>query len=764
MRRFLPFSLAVLLLALPACDELRDGKPFRTTAADLAASRPTPSTPVPLLGTGIDSGNPPARGGTRAEIIDGGVTVSQRPPAASGPAAPGDGEPVSFNFVDAEIPSVVRVVLGDLLKLNFAIDPRVSGRITLQTSAPLPREALLPALEDALRMNGTALVRVEGSYKVVPAEEARFAYGVTDVGTNRGPGWRTQIVPLRNAKAEDVQKALEAMTPAGVAIKSDPVRNLVFITGSGTEIGNLLDAVAILDVDTLAGRSFGLIRLDTGDAKSVARELEAMVGRSEQSAVRIVAVPRINAVMAVARQPATLRRIQQLAEKLDRPQDGAMAQIFVYRVAHGRAAHLAEVLAKLYPQYGVERAGTERGGNGQSSLGARSSLGGGSGSGSAMSSGGAGGLGGASGESSLSIAGPGSDDSANIPSRLPGETGRSESAGGAPGGGSGGSTGSPSGSGGNPVASLLDPGSGSNYDSGSGVRIVADTVNNALIIHARPSVWKQIEQTIRRLDVVPVQVLIETTIAEVRLNDQLKFGVQYYIGSPSGARFSNQANGGVAIPPTTPGFSYFYNAPRVSVLVDALKGVTDVNILSTPSMLVLDNQTARLQVGDQVPILSQQSISTQTIGAPVVNQIQMKDTGILLAVTPRISSSGLVILDVRQEVSDVVTTTSSRIDSPTFQQRRLESSIAVANGETVALGGLIRTNQQRANSGIPELSEIPVLGALFGSRSDAVERTELLVLITPRIVRDPAQARSVTDDLRRALAEPRKVPRPRVLP
>jgi general secretion pathway protein D len=186
-------------------------------------------------------------------------------------------------------------------------------------------------------------------------------------------------------------------------------------------------------------------------------------------------------------------------------------------------------------------------------------------------------------------------------------------------------------------------------------------------------------------------------------------------------------------------------------VLNALSDITEVNVVSSPQLMVLDHQTALLQVGDQVPIAVQQARSTIDPDAPLVNTVDYRDTGVILRVTPRVNNNGLVILEVEQEVSDVAQTRSSNIDSPTIAQRRVASTVAVQGGETVALGGLIRDNRTRGRAGLPLLSDIPVLGALFSSREITTARTELLVLISPRVVRNPEEARRVTDELRERL-------------
>jgi general secretion pathway protein D len=281
-------------------------------------------------------------------------------------------------------------------------------------------------------------------------------------------------------------------------------------------------------------------------------------------------------------------------------------------------------------------------------------------------------------------------------------------------------------------------------------RIIADDRTNTLLILATSEEYRMIEETLRKLDTLPLQVLIEATIAEVTLNDDLRYGLQWFFNSGSSTFvFSTQPDGVVAS--IFPGFNYLFSGQDAQVVLNALTEITDVNVISSPQLMVLNNQSARLQVGDQVPIPVQQAVSVLGLDAPLVNTIQFRDTGVILEVTPRVNNNGVVLLDIVQEVSDVAPTTSSTLEAPTIQQRRIESSVVVRSNEPVALGGLIRDSNRSGRSGIPILSDIPLLGNLFKTTSNNKNRTELLVLITPRVVATDIDARLITDELRRRL-------------
>jgi general secretion pathway protein D len=299
----------------------------------------------------------------------------------------------------------------------------------------------------------------------------------------------------------------------------------------------------------------------------------------------------------------------------------------------------------------------------------------------------------------------------------------------------------------------------------TGIKIVADEINNALVILSNENEYRMIEAALQRLDIVPLQVLIEATIAEVTLNDQLRYGLQWFFSAGS-SDLSFTPNETGVIAPVFPGFNYVFSNVDARVVLNALSDVTDVNVLSAPQLVVLDNRTARLSVGDQVPIPLRSSVSTIDPNAPIINDIDYRDTGVILRITPRVNAGGLVNLNIAQEVSDVTRTVSSNIDAPTIQQRTIQSTVAVHDGDSVALGGLIRDIRSNGATGIPVLSNIPILGNLFKTTTEQQRRTELLILITPRVIGSRAQAQAVTEELRRLFSGlDTGIPRPhRVVP
>ena len=299
-----------------------------------------------------------------------------------------------------------------------------------------------------------------------------------------------------------------------------------------------------------------------------------------------------------------------------------------------------------------------------------------------------------------------------------------------------------------------------------GTTITADETNNAIVVFGTPRDYALISDALARLDVPPLQVVIDASISEVTLNHNLQYGLQwaFQAGRLGGAlsqgsqtTITNPTTGAVTVvnpgpQQNFPGLSFLYQGNGVSATLNALATVTDVTVLSEPKLVVINNHTATIEVGNQVPVSTGSATSTLTSGAPIVNSIEYRDTGVILKVTPRVNSGGLVLLDIAQEVSDVVPTTSGQTsvqqNSPTISQRKIATSVAVQDGETVALGGLISNQVSKGRSTIPLFGNIPVLGHLFGDTTGGLLRTELVVLLTPHVVRTPVDAEAVTRELR----------------
>jgi general secretion pathway protein D len=704
------WSIAPMLLS--GCESSRRHPTYTAVPPTQNAATPVSgSEPAQLGPFGSDTLTSEVAEGTtpQAPIVDRGtgMTIGQRP-LTSFETEP-DGS-ITLNFVNTDIREVISAILGDALKVSYAIDPRVQGTVTVRTSQPLPAASAIPVLEDILSMSGAALMKTGDTYKIVPLEGA-------SAGFRTEPGYGIHVIPLQFASAAAMGSLLEPYVPPGRVLRTDTGRNVLLFAGTNREARELEELVEIFDVDWMTGMSFAIFPLRSSEAKTVAQELDRVFGQDLESEVagivQFVPIERQNAILVITAQPSYLDKAATWIERLDQGQEGVQQRAYVYWVQNGNAKDLAAVLNDVF-------------GGEQRQLETRVSL--------------------APGLSPVEISNypdalrrPAAPPPMPVPPVAPVE----------PPPGPGPDAAVPM----EPLVSTsaaLGAEEGIPLDTQASARIVADERNNALLIMATPAQYRAILAAVRQLDVVPLQVLIEATIAEVTLNDQLRYGLQWFFNfGNSTITFSQVASG--LVNPVFPAFNYIFQSNDARVVLSALTSVTDVRIISAPHLLVLDNEQARLQVGDQVPIVTQQATSVIDPDAPLVNTVEYRDTGVILEIIPHVNSSGLVILDIIQEVSDVAETVTSGIDSPTIQQRQVASTVVVQTGETVALGGLIRDRHTEGETGIPVLSEIPILGNLFKTTTNTDDRTELLILLTPRVVRNANDARVLTEELRRRI-------------
>jgi len=290
-----------------------------------------------------------------------------------------------------------------------------------------------------------------------------------------------------------------------------------------------------------------------------------------------------------------------------------------------------------------------------------------------------------------------------------------------------------------------------------GVRITADVTNNSLLIYANAENYRIIESTLRQIDRPQLQIAFDATIAEVTLNDSLNYGVQFFLkstnlGAPPDSGSAINSIGGAVLGRVLPGFNILIGKEASpQVVIDALHTVTDVKILSNPSLVVTDNGVATLQVGDQVPITTGTATVLSANNA-VVNTINYQNTGIILRVVPRIGANNMVTLDIEQEISNVSNTNPTGLLTPTISQRKVRSTLSVADGQTVLLAGLVSETQNLGRNGIPVFDQLPgLLGDAFSHQNKSVQRTELIIFIRPQIIRDTVDAHLVAEQLRSKL-------------
>jgi general secretion pathway protein D len=624
-------------------------------------------------------------------------------------------------FVDADAHHVVDAVLGDVLHLNFSVDPKVTGTVTLRTASPVDRDGAIALLEKALEPIGAVIIENGGSYRVLPKESARAA-ALMGAASSDGPttGYSSEAVKLRYANPAQIAHLIEEFVGKDVVAGIDPAYNQILLAGSSDERSAALSIIRRFDIDTLSGSTFQLIKLENVDADALQAELKAIFQPPLDiigSRVRIVPLPRLHSVLAIAADASDIARIQPWIERLDAGGASTKRKLYSYAVQNGRARDLAASLQMV--------------------------LGGGGG-----------------GLPDPTIAQP-QDTSTPLldTSSAVGSLGGGLSGFGSLGGG-GGSTG-----GGSSIANqTLDPaqigaetslsgGSSARVSAtpvqaagGNGARIVPVDTTNTLLIYANGEEHDFVMEALAALDKPVPQIMIEATLAEVTLTKDLQYGVNWQVMSGNSS-FTLSNTAGAAPAASFPGFSYAYIGKSVQAVLNTLQSKSNVRVLSAPKLMVLNNQTATLQVGDEVPVVTQQSQSTVASNAPLVNTVELRDTGVILKVTPRVNDNGMITLDIAQEVSEVAKTTTSGIDSPTISQRRLTSTVTTRSGEMVALGGLIRENVSRSRQGIPGLSQIPVVGALFGQHTTSGDRTELIILMTPLVMRSPEEAHAALDEL-----------------
>jgi general secretion pathway protein D len=607
-------------------------------------------------------------------------------------------------------------------------------------------------LESALRLSGVVLVRDGAGYRLTPLGDAVGAGRVDSAAVSPEPGYGVSVVPLQYVSAQTILKLMDSFATKPGSVRADSTRNLLLIQGTGAERRTAVETAMSFDVDWMRGQSVGIYPVSNSAPEPIIAELEKIMDSGDsglsQSVVKFQPMSRLNAILVVSRKPALLQTAATWIRRLDHA-DTARTSVHVYRVKYGEARQMARVLTDMFigaaagssldsadnqvaPGSGTSAAASlERlslNPSGQSQIGGFAPRG----------------LGGASSSANPALGQP--------------QTG---AAGGPPGG--------PLDRGGPATAGNVQP-------LMQGVRITPDVVNNSLLIYADQGNYKIIEATLHQIDKPALQVAIDATIAEVTLTNELSYGVQFFLKSKGfglppdkGSLLNTQSTQppttttttdpvtGVATTVTTglinrilPGFNFLLGSEvNPAAILDALHTVTSVKVLSNPSLVVINNQIATLQVGDVVPV-STGSATVLTTSNTVVNTIDYRNTGIILHVSPRINVNGNVRLEVEQEISNVSPQTASSL-TPTVSERRVKSSISVASGQTVLLAGLISEQQEGSRNGIPLLDEIPHLGDAFSHQDKKGTRTELIIFIRPQIIRDGLDAHNVAEELRSKL-------------
>jgi general secretion pathway protein D len=658
----------------------------------------------------------------------------QQPSAAK--EAGGEGQ-VTFNFENQPIQAVVKAVLGDMLGENYTIAPNVGGNVTYSTSRPIRREDAMPVLEMLLSWTGNALVHEGGRYTVLQSKDAIAGKLTPRVGATQQPGYGLRIYPLKYVSASEMAKLLKPYAKADAFVSIDPDRSLLVLAGNPSELDNYQRTIDTFDIDWMRGMSIGVFTLQHVEVAKLLPDLEKIFGSKGESPLagmfRFMPIEQTNAIIAITPQPEYLKQAEEWLKRLDRGGAENSTQLYVYNVKNLKAADLADYLSDIF--LGSTSGGSRRSStSGKVGQGLRP-----------ITIGGLGGSGGSSMSYSNSLR-PQSTQEKSAPAAAAG-------------------TGA--------------PGAGGKKESD--IRISAIEENNQLMIMATPYEWDNIQSAIHKLDTIPLQVQIEVRILEVSLTGDLNLGVQWYLAGLIGtAAGSAQANGQYTYPgftgnshdrhraslgatgavgdPSKGGFFYSFLNKNFEVAINALETSGVAKTLSAPSLVVANNQEANINVGQQIPIVQTfynglGAINTGTNNGLNTNlgttgSVQYLNTGVQLSVTPRVNPGGLVYLDVQQEVSNPGTPSTTG-GNPPINQRQIQTQVAVQSGETVLLGGLISENKQDGATGLPFLARIPGLRNLFGNTTDHRDRTELIVLITPRVVSSVDETRQMTLDYSR---------------
>ena len=683
-------ALLGMALMLAGCIEPSPRSDITRTLKDVSFAPPAATASGSAPSSAGVGPAPPVEAPLQPQIYGGRQVTPQRS-AAAGAQRSADG--VQLNFEQAEIRDVIKVILGDIVGRSYTVDSDVQGQVTLSTSAPMSEGDLLAVLETVLRANGATLVESSpNTYRVMPVDAAIGRSQVVPLGgrpVQVRPGYGITIVPLRNISATSAAQFIQPLVASPEDIRIDPGRNAILFSGTGIERQNVVETLSDLDVDWMAGKAIGLFPLQRANVEAVIPELQAIFAPFDPTG----AEPSLVRFLPLARLNAVLaiagdpEQVREVGSWVSRLDRGQAVGSQFY--VYNLKHGAAEDVAKLLNEAFSEGPASE---TGPSLAAASATLG-----------------------ASQSV----------------GEDGESVS---------------PEGFGAQPGASATETSA-----SKGPVKVVASKANNSLLIRATPEEYDRIEATLARLDTAPWQVLIEATIAEVTLTNELRYGVQYFLESGSFAGgFTRSAIANSVGPVLAPGFSFLFTPGSSQITIDALSRLTDVKVLSAPSVVVQDNSEAVLNVGQEVPVQTQQQQSLQTDTANILNSIEYRDTGVILQVRPRINSNQAVSLEIAQEVSRCDNCSATTL-TPTFTQRKITSRVNVQSGQTVVLGGLIQDSEERGRDRIPLLGEIPVLGNLFGTTSNVNTRTELIVFITPRVVRNPEDARDVSEELRSRL-------------
>lgn len=697
------FCLATAI-ALGGCgafpDRLEPDDDLLHEAMQGTGSQRPPSAPPVAENPQATIPAPPQR-----QLIRGNQQFVRQPAATAQGKEEGSGD-IVFNFQDQPIEAVINSVMGDLLHENYSIAQGVKGNVSFSTSKPVDKQQALSILETLLSWTDNAMIRQGQRYVILPANQAVAGKLVPQMPVAKpSSGLSARLFALRYISATEMQKLLKPFARENAFLLVDPARNVLSLAGTPDELANYQDTIDTFDVDWLKGMSVGVFGLQRASVAELMPELQSLFGPDSgmplAGMLRFLPIERTNSVVAISSQPQYLSEVGDWIRTIDEG-GGNEPQMYVYDVRNMKASDLAKYLRQIYGNGAIKDDTPAR-----VAPGLRTTT-----------------------LSSLNSSGGGLQNTPPPPADEPEATEETPSAA--------------------PDKSLE-----------AGTRITAQQSSNQLLVRTRPAQWKEIEAAIKRLDNPPLQVQIETRILEVKLTGELDLGVQWYLGRLAGNSASTTVanasgsqgalGGGGAGLGATDSLFYSFVSSNLQVALHALETNGRTQVLSAPSLVVMNNQPAQIQVGDNIPI-SQTTVNTGDADT-TLSSVEYVQTGVILDVVPRINPGGLVYMDIQQQVSDAENpgSNSDTPVNPRISTRSVSTQVAVQSGQTVLLGGLIKQDNAESVSAVPYLGKIPGLRWLFGNTSKSKDRTELIVLITPKVITSNGQARQVTDDYRQQM-------------
>ena len=564
---------------------------------------------------------------------------------------------LSVELTKVDIKQAIKIILGDILKLNYVLHPNVRGLVTLRTVRPITKTQMLGLLDAVLEAHGLMAVHGDGIVQIIPSSSKKDAK-VAHLLKQTKDGFGVEVIPLTNIPTGKMLKLLAPVVEKDDVIDLPGINNLLLISGIKKQRITIKKLIELLDVDAMASQYVAIVSLRNTRPEVMISELEQILSPRGNGLVRFTPIKRLNALMAITPNQKLIETVNLWIARLDKTKDADERRLFVYFVKHSDATALTETLKGVFASSVRHRRGILQD-NDVKNKDTKSAL----------------------------------------------------------------------------SQTTLHP----NFNS--------DHASNSILIWATGREYELISEVLNKVDISPLQVLIEGTVLEVTLQDNLRYGLKYLIESGNFRSLFTQSNAAIASS-ILPGFGVTFGGQNTTKLViDALSEITDVRVVSSPQLLVMDGGTARLHVGDQVPIITRTSSSTATDDNRITNEIEYRDTGVTLDITPKVKSSGTVTLNISQTVSDVVRTSSSEINSPTIQQRQVTSTASLQSGTTALLAGLIREVATDIKSGIPLLHKLPVLGHFFGTTGEQKQRTELVVLISPKVIKSRDESEKITEDI-----------------